>query len=229
MDFETEEQQLEAIKKWWNENAIMIIGGIAVGISAIFGWQYYQSESIVHAEKASLIYEQILSSQSTPDTAVQSANEQQARVNTLVAEYADTPYASLSALLVAKQQMASGEFVKAQQQLDWVAKNAQQDELKYLAKIRLARLHLSTQQADQALALLSETFPESFQAMALELKGDAFVSQGKNVQAKVAYTQALNLAGGVNRWLQLKIDDIGGSAVNTSINSSTAESTEPSA
>jgi len=229
MDFETEEQQLEAIKKWWNDNAAVIVGGIAVGISAIFGWQYYQGESIAHSEKASVIYEQILSAQASPDATGESANEQMTRVNTLVAEYADTPYASLSALLLAKQQMAAGEYIKAQQQLDWVVNNARQDELKYLAKIRLARLYMTSQQADQALALLSQSFPESFQAMALELKGDVLVSQGKSEQARAAYSQALILTGGVNRWLQLKIDDLGEPAINSSINLSTAESTEPSA
>ena len=37
--YKTEEEQVEAIKKWWNENGKSIIVGIVVGITAIFGWR----------------------------------------------------------------------------------------------------------------------------------------------------------------------------------------------
>lgn len=204
MDFETEEQQLDAIKKWWKENSTNIIGGIAVGISAIFGWQYYQDTTIVHTERASVLYEQVAGSVENLTT----VNEQMARVNELQAEYSDTPYAGLAALLLAKQQMASGEFVKAQQQLDWLVTNAQQDEIKYLAKVRLARLLLNTQQLDKALAILNETFPNSFNAMVFELKGDVLVLKGDMPQAKSAYQQAMAVSESPGRWLQHKIDDI---------------------
>ena len=73
----------------------------------------------------------------------------------------------------------------------------------------MSRLLLETGQADKALALLNETYPESFQAMVLELKGDTLLIQGNTILAKTAYSQALNLSNSTNRWLQLKIDDLG--------------------
>jgi len=222
MDFETEEQQLDAIKKWWHENSTMIIGGLAVGVSSIFGWQYYQQETKVHAEQASVIYEQVISNLQSP-TAV---NEQMLKVNNLQAEYSDTPYASLSSLLLAKQQLANGEFVKAQQQLDWVINNAEQDELVYLAKIRMARVLLSTEQLDNALVLLNQAYPDSFKAMALELKGDALLVKGEAEMARAAYQEASSFSNSTNRWLQLKIDDIALPADN---NTSAADTSEPSA
>ena len=205
MDYETEEQQLEAIKKWWKENSSMVVSGVVIGVAAIFGWQNYQSNSIVHAEQASVLYEEVLiGTQSTSNK-----NDQLMKVNLLAGEYSDTPYASLSALVIAKQHLAAGEMVKAQQQYDWVIQNSTQVEFKYLAKIRLSRLLLETGQADKALALLNETYPESFQAMVLELKGDTLLIQGNTILAKTAYSQALNLSNATNRWLQLKIDDLG--------------------
>jgi len=218
MDFETEEQQLEAIKKWWKENSNMIIGGIAVGISAIFGWQYYQSESIVHAENASVLYEQVVVSLENPA----SINDQLVRVNTLQAEYSDTPYAGLAALLLAKQQMASGQFVKAQQQLSWLVTNAQQEEVKYLAQIRLARLLSNQQQIDEALNILNESYPDSFKSMVYELKGDVLLLKGDLAKAKSAYQQAMSATTSPGRWLQQKIDDI---ALPDDM---TTDSTEPS-
>lgn len=221
MDYETEEQQLEAIKKWWKENSSMVVTGIAVGVASIFGWQYYQAESVKHTEQASVLYEQVLVLSANPSK----INDQIARANQLEADFSDTPYASLSALIVAKQQLAAGQIEKAQKQYRWVIENAKQDELKYLAKIRLSRLLLTNEQQDQAIALLSESYPESFTAMVLELKGDVLSTLGKKSEARAAYIEALAKAAGSSRWLQLKIDDIGDTAANSKLETGT----EPSA
>jgi len=221
MDYETEEQQLEAIKKWWKENSTMVVTGIAVGVASIFGWQYYKTETMKHAEQASVLYEYVLVASDNMSV----ADEQVANVNQLQAEFSNTPYAALSALIVAKQQLASGNPEKAIKQYRWVIENAIQDELKYLAKIRLSRVLLTNQKQDEALGLLNEVYPESFNAMVLELKGDVLSVQGKKTAARESYIKAKALSKGTNRWLQLKIDDIGDTAVNTE----SATGTEPSA
>ncbi len=221
MDYETEEQQLEAIKRWWKENSNMVITGIAIGVASIFGWQYYQVEQAKHTEQASILYEQVLVN--SADTL--KINDQMASVNQLEAEFKDTPYASLSALIIAKQQITAGEIDKAQQQYRWVIENANQSELKYLAKIRLSRLLLTNKQQDQALSLLNETYPESFNGMVLELKGDVFSIQGNKIEARKAYLEAISLSKSSSRWLQLKIDDIG----NISADSNLETGSEPSA
>jgi len=221
MDYETEEQQLEAIKKWWKENSSMVVTGVAVGVAAIFGWQYYQTEAIQHSEQASVLYEQVLILSENPAK----INDQLASANQLEADFSNTPYASLSALIIARQHIATGKIEKAQQQYQWVIDNATQDELKYLAKIRLSRLLLSDNKIDQTLALLNETYPESFKEMVLELKGDALLMQGNKAQAKAAYIEAKMLSNGSNRWLQLKIDDIG----DVTVESNSITGAEPSA
>jgi len=221
MDYETEEQQIEAIKKWWKENSNMIVTGVAIGVACIFGWQYYQGETVKHAEQASVLYEQVLVNADNPSK----INDQLASVNQLEAEFNDTPYASLSALIVAKQQLEAGQIEKAQQQYRWVIDNANQDELKYIAKIRLSRLLLANNQQDQALSLLNETYPESFNGMVLELKGDVLLVQGNKAEAKLAYIKAMSLSQGSNRWLQLKIDDIG----DLPVDSKPETGTDPSA
>ncbi len=203
MKYETEEQQLEAIKNWWKQNANMIIGGVAIGISAIFGWQYYQDQTIVSQSNASVIYQQVMNSSQNID----SLSEQQGRVNQLQADYANTPYASLAALLLAKQHMAAAEFEKAQQQLEWVVGNATQDEIQYLAQIRLAKLFFSVQQADKALDILNKDFPPAFQSMAFELKGDVLLTQGNKPAAQQAYQQALMVSDSPSGLLMSKIDE----------------------
>ncbi|MCW9012935.1 MAG: tetratricopeptide repeat protein [Gammaproteobacteria bacterium] len=206
MDFETEEQQVEALKKWWKENASMIILGLVLGSSVLFGWRFYNDYQIRQAEEASNLYDTVI--------ALAAANEQldqqQTKVNTLLAEYADTPYASLAAMMLAKQQIIQGELVQAQQQLEWVINHSRQVELKHIATLRLARVLFAAEKYDQALVLLGEDHPESFSAMYEELKGDVYMARGELDQARVAYDKAiLKSTGQAINWLQMKRDDLG--------------------
>ena len=206
MDFETEEQQVEALKKWWKENARTIIAGAIIGISVISGWRYYVDYQKKHEEYASVLYENILQASTKADT----LNQQQVDVNKLLAEYSDTPYASLSALILARSQFISGDMINAQQNLDWVMKNSKQTELQHLARIRMMRLLSTTKQYEAALKLADIDYPESFSAIYEELKGDLYVLMKKFNEARLAYDKAiLASAQQVSKWLQLKRDDLG--------------------
>ena len=206
MEFETEEQQLEALKKWWKENASMVILGVALALAAISGWRFYVEYNQRHAEAASLIYEVVLADASSG----QNLAEQQTRVNDLMAEYADTPYASLAALALAKQQLFSGELLKARQQLEWVVNHSSQVELQNIARLRLIRVLFASNEFDQALAIANIEYPESFTAMYEELKGDLYLAQGKKEQARAAYDKAmLHSASKPSGLLKLKRDELG--------------------
>ncbi len=208
MDYETEEQQVEAIKKWWKENGSMVMAGVLLGIVVIFGWRYYDNYQKNHAEYASNVYNSVMQIVATG----QGADDLQIKVNELLAEYSDTPYASLSALVLAKQQIKSGDFTKAQQQLEWVINNADQEELRHIARLRLTRLLFAGKQYDAALKLLNVDYPKSFAVMYEELKGDLYVAQGELNMARVAYDKAiLNSGLQAGKWLKLKRDDLGSS------------------
>lgn len=206
MDYETEEQQVEAIKKWWKENGSLVMVGIIVGVAVIFGWRYYAESKNSHAEYAGNVYDSIVKSVTTS----QNADELQVKVNELLAEYSDTPYASLSALVLAKKQIKSGDVVKAQQQLEWVVNNSTQEELRHIARLRLTRLLFSGKQYDAALNLLNIDFPDSFAVMYEELKGDLYVAKGELNKARVAYDKAILTSGiQADKWLRLKREDLG--------------------
>lgn len=206
MDFETEEQQIEALKRWWKENGRMVIAGLILGVAVIAGWRFYVDYKKQHEEMASAIYENVLLAVSANSELA----EQELRVNNLMAEYADTPYASLAALVLAKQQLQSNDAVKAQQQLDWVIKHTKQPELQHIARLRLVRILLAGKQYDQANALLNIDYPESFAALYEELKGDVYLAKGDNENARIAYDKAILSSGGqASQLLKLKRDDLG--------------------
>ena len=47
--YDSEEQQVEAIKDWWKENGKAVVLGVVVGLGGLFGWRYYQ-DSVVQAQ-----------------------------------------------------------------------------------------------------------------------------------------------------------------------------------
>jgi len=206
VEYETEEQQVEAIKKWWKENGKLVIAGILLGIAVIISWRSYDDYKKNHAEYAGNVYDSIMQTVATS----QNTDDLQIKVNELLAEYSDTPYASLSALILAKKQAMSGDLVQAQQQLEWVVGNSTQEELRHIARLRLTRLLFSDKQYDVALKLVSVDYPQSFAVMYEELKGDIYVAQGEPDQARVAYDKAiLNSGLQAGKWLKLKRDDLG--------------------
>ena len=57
--YETEEEQLEALKKWWKENGRSILLGLLLGVLIIAGWRGWQAYQANRAESASTLYEQM--------------------------------------------------------------------------------------------------------------------------------------------------------------------------
>lgn len=204
MDYETEEQQVEALKRWWKENGKLVITGLFLGGALVAGVRFYNQYNNERAESASYLFDQVISSE------VDSKQDIKAIDQRLSAEYASTPYASLSALIVAKQQVKEGDLASARQKLEWVMTNSSNVELQHIARLRLLRILSSMNEYDQVLALANMDYPTSFAALYEELKGDAYLAKGDINQARIAYDKAMLQAGvQANRWLKLKRDDLG--------------------
>ena len=49
-DHLTDEEQVEALKKWWRENGKSVVGGVVLGLALVGGWrgwQYYEQTRAV--------------------------------------------------------------------------------------------------------------------------------------------------------------------------------------
>ena len=216
-DFETEEQQVEALKRWWKQNASSLFIGLAIGGFSLGGWNFYQQSQHQHSFEASDMYVSVIA-QAEAGSSFDSTT-----VDKLVAGYADTPYAALSALIVAKNEIGSGNIEKAVSRLQWAMANAVEEEVGFVAQLRLARLMIAQKRYEEASDLLSSKHAVAFDAMYEELKGDLFVAKGELEQARIAYDKAIASSGNASRWLQLKRQDLGSSKLNQ------PELTEPAA
>jgi len=185
---ETEDQQLEDLKKWWKENGSSIITGVVLGLAVLFGtrsWFAWQERT---AQNASVIYSVMMRAAESGDASAASDN-----AATLIADFSGTPYASIAALLLARYRIEDNELDAARAQLQWVLDNESSDEIRTTASVRLARVLVSLADYDEALALLDEIETDGQQGLVSEVRGDIYTLRGDSQQAVDAYSEALLL------------------------------------
>lgn len=204
--YETEEQQIEAVKKWWKANGTSLIFGAAIGLSAVAGWKYYLADQNTHKLEASDMYVALVN-QVAANKAGVDLNPQ---VDQLAINYADTPYAALASLMLAKYDYENGKTKAAISKLSWARKNAIDIETKQVATTRLIRVYISENMFDEAQELLNMPHPDSFDASYEELKGDLFIDKKEIASARTAYDKAIELSGAnATNWLRLKRQNLG--------------------
>lgn len=206
----TEEEQVEALKKWWKENGTAVIVGVVIGISAVVGFWKWREYTETRAYLASDVYVEF-----TGALAEQKDELLKQHYDTLIKEYSGTTYAVLAAMQMAKQAVAKDDLDKAAQELNWALAHASQEPIAHLARIRLAHVLVAQQKYDQALTLITGLSKSAFDAQYTEIKGDIYVHKGEVAQARTAYKSALDsslLTGKRREYVQMKMSDLGAAA-----------------
>ncbi|EGR1836486.1 tetratricopeptide repeat protein [Vibrio cholerae] len=199
--YDTEEQQVEAIKDWWKENGKAVIFGAVIGLGGLFGWRYYQDSVVAAQEAASQSYSKAM-------YALQAKGiESEGTIQTFIDANKETEYAVLAAMQLAKAQVEAGQLDEALAQLEW-AKGATKDAaLKPLLTFRVARLQAEQGQFDDALTQLTSIQEKSWAGRVAELRGDILMRKGDSAAAYAAYTEAQQ-AEDASQTLQMKLDDL---------------------
>jgi len=201
----TEEERVEALKKWWKENARAMIVGIALGIAVIAGWNAWKSAQQLKAEEASTLYQQLLK-------AVEAKQAEPAAKlgERLTEKYPGTTYSTYARLFLAKIKAESGDLAAARTSLEGLIASVKDENLKNLARLRLGRILLASGDNEVALKLI-ESLPREtmgpFASMFEELKGDLYVALGRPRDARLAYEKAKQ-GGATTPLLELKINDL---------------------
>ena len=204
--YKTEEEQVEAIKKWWSENGKSIIAGIIIGIAAIFGWRGYENHAAMQAKSASTLYEQLLVASRKND-----AENMRKFANSIISDYESSTYAVFSKLMLAKIESEQSNFENAEAYLSSILDNNLRDEFKHIVRLRLVRVLIANNKLESAEKLLEKIDSNQFISHYEELRGDIFAKQGKIKKAEQAYLSALNdeiNTGEARVILQMKLDDL---------------------
>ncbi|MGH8166042.1 MAG: YfgM family protein [Woeseiaceae bacterium] len=205
----SEKEQMEAIRSWWKENGRYIISGVVIGVGLLLGWNYWNKQRTQDAMQASSIYESLMNE-------VADGNGEAARpiAADLQENYATTVYAGQARLVMAKLYMDLGRDQDAANELSQLVTDGEDSEAQMLARLRLAKILLYQDKAQEAAELLQGyAYRETaFAARYSETLGDAYVVLERNDAAREAYTAALAdnpNAPTVNRALvQMKINDL---------------------
>jgi len=204
VEYETEEQQVEALKAWWAENGRAVIAGVVLGVAVIGGWTFWQDRQERRALAASDAYGEALIAVDADDGA------RVAELADLLAEeHEGSLYAAFANLAAARLAIAGGDLESAAERLAWAAEHAPQEDVQLVATVRLARVEGALGRVDDGLARLPESYAETFTGLVEEARGDLLVQSGDLEAARTAYESA-QASGDVAdaAALGMKLDDL---------------------
>ncbi|EGQ7653113.1 hypothetical protein EM59_014010 [Vibrio parahaemolyticus] len=199
--YDTEEQQVEAIKDWWKENGKAVIIGAVVGLGGLFGWRYYQDTVIQASETASQSYTTAM------NTLQEKGVDAQSDVQAFIESNEVKEYSVLAALQLAKAQVKAKDFAAALEQLKWAQSNTKDAALSPLISYRIARIETEMGNFDAANTELGKVTDTAWAGRIAELRGDIALRQGDKDAAYAAYTEAQQAAD-ASPTLQMKLDDL---------------------
>lgn len=215
--YRTEEEQVEALKRWWQENGKSILIGIVLALTAVYGYKGWENHRQTQGEAASNLYFDLLDAVAVSEESDDEVNRSTIAhlTNQIKTEHEGSNYAVYAALLSAKQAVAAKDLVLAEQELQWALERSDADSsLHLITRLRLARVVFAQDaenSAQRALGLIETTEAGSHTASYEEVKGDFYLSMERIEDARQAYSKALaevEAGGGQRPLLTIKLNDL---------------------
>lgn len=203
----SEKEQLEAIRNWWQENGWYVIGGVVLGIVLLVGYNQWRGSAVQAEIDASTLYESVMTGVAEGD--IEAA---EAATTELGERFGATSYASQARLAMARLYMDNGRDQDAATVLNDLLASGGSPEMQLIGRLRLAKVLLYQNRAQEVLDLLDGHDEGGFGALFNEARGDAYAQLGDYDAARTAYTAALDdnpAARTVDSTLiQLKLNDL---------------------
>lgn len=208
-----ERDQWEALKSWLRQNGMALVGGLVLGTVVLLGWRWWQDRQQTQHQASTAAYETLLRAFDSPDKDAPGK-----AFDTFIKAQADSAYGPAARLAYARLLVERDELDKAVEQLSVVSTKAPDEQLRVVARLRLARVQLAQGKHDVALATLG-TAPEGpFKSAFTEVRGDILLAKGDVEGARSSYQAALAARGasevaaggqpGRQDLLTLKLDDL---------------------
>jgi predicted negative regulator of RcsB-dependent stress response len=154
-----EEEQLDAIKQWWDENRVSVIAAVVLTIGGSFGWSQYQDHTVSTADAAANAYDEVLQLKLSGESAEQLATLSRG----LRERHAGDAFADFASLQVASAAVEAGDLALAERELESVMASVDlETTVGQLAQLRLARVLAANGNEARAIAILelgSDSFP----------------------------------------------------------------------
>ena len=204
----SDREQEEALRNWWRENWSFVLSGVVLGLALLFGWRWWDARQVQQGETAAVAYRDFLAALDGGDRAAAEALESE-----LERRFSGSPYVDQGHLAFARALVDLRDFDAAAARLRTVMEESEDDELRSVARTRLARVLIEQQKYDEALGLLDPARAGAFAALHHVLRGDAFAAKGDAAAALTEYEAALAMPAEdptIDRELvRLKADELG--------------------
>ena len=202
-----EQEQLDQIKHFWKQYGNAITWLLIVVMGAFASWNFYNYWQRSQAQQAAALFDEV-------DRAVLASDA--ARMDRVFSDMKDkfggTAYAQQAGLLVARQYITLEKPDAAKTALAWVAEQSTDAGYQALARLRLAAISMESNNFEEALKLLSLSYPASFEALVADRKGDVLVLQGDKAKAVTEYEKAYRLFDArteYRRLVEVKLNALG--------------------
>ena len=202
----TDNERVEQLKLWWRENGWFLIGGVALGALALFGWNQYTAYRDHRFEEAGTLYQSV---KDAKDPVAANTVLQKMR-----SDFPRSAYTAQAGLLVASLLVVSAPE-HATEELTYVMEHTKDPELAMIARLRLARVLEYQKKYDDALRVLKVDKPGKFAGRLNEVRGDVEYERGNVEEARKAYLEAMVADGSElldRNLLQMKLNDLPGGA-----------------
>ncbi len=182
-DHMQDEADLEAIKRWWDENGKSLMAAVIVAVVGTLGWQQYEGYQGSREQAASDLYATMLAirlEEGDPAALALAAE-------TLRSEHGGSAYAQFAAMLEARIAVEANDLESAEASLRWAlsAGNPQSD-IGQLVQLRLARVLAARGAEAEALAILDQA-GDAYPVAYAQAAGDIHLAAGRVQEALVAY------------------------------------------
>ncbi|MBJ7223881.1 MULTISPECIES: YfgM family protein [unclassified Brenneria] len=201
--YTTENEQVDALRRFLAENGKALVVGVVLGVGALIGWRFWLNHQSNSVLASSTSYQQISDHLASGKVEDISSAEKFAAEN-------KNNYGVLASLELARHYVDQNDFAKAEQQLAHAQSQTKDADLLSLVNLRLARIQLQEQKADEALKTLDAVKLDGWVALAAEVRGDALASKGDNQAAREAYNKGLaaNPPQALQALLRMKLNNL---------------------
>jgi predicted negative regulator of RcsB-dependent stress response len=199
-----EQDKLDDLKAWWKQWGNTVAGiviAVSIGVIGVQGWRWWAQQQ---AANAGVLYDAVSAAVRANDAA-----KAKDAMTQLADKYAGTGYAPRAALIVAAQLFENGDAAGAKAQLTSVIDKSAEDELKQIARLRLAEILLDEKQYDEALRVLDAKHDQPFAGIYADTRGDVLAAAGRLDEARNEYQTALaqlDPKSAYRNLVQLKLD-----------------------